>query len=84
MRTKQSFWVNRSDPANLEWLIATAFQSDRHGIVYNCLPMTDYSVFDHFEWNGKPLRDLTKIGYTRVKIEDCPPYVPRWAKKELE
>ena len=85
MRTKQSYWVNRSNPDNLEWLIVTANYT-RNGTNgwYNCLPMTDHSVFDHFYWENKPLRDLKKLGYTRVKLEECPPYIPKWAKRELE
>ena len=82
MRTKQSYWVNRSNPENLEWLIVTANKNPRVGW-YDCLPMTDASVFDHFSWDGK-LRDLSKLGYVRVKLEDCPFYVPRWAERELE
>lgn len=81
MRTKQSFWVNRSNPDNLEWLIVTANKNDREGW-YDCLPMTDSTVFDHFQHDGA-LRDLRKLGYKRVKLEECPPYVPVWAKKEL-
>ena len=82
MRVKQSFWVNHSNPENLEWMIVTANYSPRGGW-YDCLPMTDSTVFDHWEHHGK-LADLRLIGYERVTLEDCPPYVPIWAKRELE
>ena len=81
MRTKQSYWVNRSNPKNLEWLIVTA-NKNNVGTWYDCLPMTDSTVFDHFEWRWG-LGELKNLGYTRVKLEDCPPYVPRWAQREL-
>ena len=81
MRVKQSFWVNRSNPENLEWLIVTANYSKGRGW-YDCLPMTDFSVFDHFCWE-KALRNLSKLGYARVNLADCPFYVPIHAKREL-
>jgi hypothetical protein len=81
MRVKQSFWVNHSNPENLEWLVVTENRNLGQRW-YDCLPMTDSTLFDHFQWQGR-LRDLSKIGYSRVKLEDCPFYVPIHAKREL-